>query len=152
MSERATYTATYTHAFDQKGRITVPSEWREAPFEQSLTIMPTEDKYLRVYPDSWLSRKQASLEADSKSTEMQYEQLADLASSSQSTSLDAQGRIVIKADMRERAGLPLDAKAMVVFVEPGPIIFRCGKNRKWKKRAIALHDASSKNHGKVVGR
>ncbi len=104
MSERASYTDTFTHSFDQKGRITVPAEWREAPFEKNLTVMPTEQKCLRIYPASWLGRKQAELDADKNSTEMQHEQLADLASSSHSASLDAQGRIVIKAHLRERAG------------------------------------------------
>jgi DNA-binding transcriptional regulator/RsmH inhibitor MraZ len=127
----------------------VPSEWREAPFEQSLTIMPTEDKYLRVYPASWLGRKQAALDANPNSTEMQYEQLADLASSSNSASLDAQGRIIIKANMRERAGLPLNSKAMVVFVGRSDH-FQMWEESEWKKRAVK--PTTIEKTIKVVGR
>jgi MraZ protein len=149
MSVLATYTSVYTHAFDLKGRITVPAEWRNEPFESNLTIMPTQDKYLCVYPASWLGRKQAALEADSKSTEMQYEQLADLASSSHSASLDAQGRIVIKAHLREGAGLPLDAKAMVVFVGRSDH-FQMWEESEYKKRAYA--PTTIEQTRKVVGR
>jgi MraZ protein len=143
------YTATYTHSFDQKGRITVPSEWRDAPFEQTLLVMPTEQKCLRVYPASWLERKQAELDAKPDATEMQYEQLADLASSSHSTKLDAQGRIVIKPQLRERAGLPLDAKATVVFVGRSDH-FQMWEESEWKKRGLA--PTTYEQTAKVVGR
>jgi MraZ protein len=149
MSDRAPYTSTHTHAFDQKGRITVPSEWRDEPFEKNLIVMPTEDKYLCVYPQSWLGRKQAALDANPNATEAQYEQLADLASSSHSTSLDAQGRIVIKAHLRERAGLPLDAKAMVVFVGRSDH-FQMWEESEYKKRALA--PTTIEQTRKVVGR
>jgi MraZ protein len=149
MSTRAPYTSTHTHAFDQKGRITVPSEWRDDRFEKDLIVMPTEDKFLCVYPQSWLSRKQTDLDANPASTDAQYEQLADLASSSQSTSLDAQGRIVIKAEMRERAGLPLDAKAMVVFVGRSDH-FQMWEESEYKKRA--QKPTTIEQTRKVVGR
>jgi MraZ protein len=130
------YTHTYTHSFDLKGRITVPSEWRDERFEKSLLVVPTEDKYLCVYPASWLRRKQDELDKDKNSTPIQHEQLADLATSSHSATLDAQGRIVIKMAMRERAGLPVVAKGMVVFVGRSSH-FQMWEESEYKKRGFA---------------
>ncbi len=48
---RASYTDTFGHAFDAKGRITVPSEWRQASFEKNLFIVwyaPAETEEGRV--------------------------------------------------------------------------------------------------------
>ena len=55
---RASYTDSFGHAFDAKGRITVPAEWRQPSFEASLFVLPSSDRCLRVYPASWLGRLQ----------------------------------------------------------------------------------------------
>ena len=47
---RASYSDSFTHGFDAKGRITVPSEWRQPSFEQSLFVLPSKDRCVRVYP------------------------------------------------------------------------------------------------------
>ena len=135
MSTPAPYTSVYTHAFDQKGRITVPSEWRDERFEKNLLVVPTEDKFLCVYPESWLRRKQEQLDQDKNATEAQHEQLANLAASSHSATLDTQGRIVIKMNMRERAGLPTASKGMVVFVGRSSH-FQMWEESEYKKRAF----------------
>ncbi len=38
---RASYTDTFEHAFDAKGRITVPAEWRAESFEARLFVLPS---------------------------------------------------------------------------------------------------------------
>jgi MraZ protein len=55
---RASYTGTFEHAFDAKGRITVPSEWRWESFEPRLFLLPSSARCLKVYPESWLGRLQ----------------------------------------------------------------------------------------------
>jgi MraZ protein len=101
---RASYTDSFAHAFDPKGRITVPSEWRDEPFEKSLIIFPSTNECLRVYPASWMGRLQDEV-SSLKTADPVRQALEDLATSAQSTTLDAQGRIVVKAHLREGAGL-----------------------------------------------
>ena len=38
---RASYTDSFGHAFDAKGRITVPSDWRGESFEKRLFVLPS---------------------------------------------------------------------------------------------------------------
>ena len=79
MSEvRASYTDSFSHSFDAKGRVTVPSEWREEPFEKSLFIFPSREKCLRVYPASWLGRLQDDV-AKLKSADPTRKGVEDLA-------------------------------------------------------------------------
>jgi MraZ protein len=105
---RASYIDSFAHAFDAKGRITVPAEWRDVPFENRLFILPSNDKCLRVYPASWFGRLQEKV-ADMKSTDSSRKWLEDLASSAQNAAFDQQGRIMVKEGFRRAAGLKKDA-------------------------------------------
>jgi MraZ protein len=112
MSEvRASYTDSFSHSFDAKGRITVPSEWREEPFEKSLFIFPSREKCLRVYPASFLGRLQDDI-AKLKSADPTRKGLEDLAMTAQSAAFDTQGRIMVKEKLRASAGLKKDVLLM----------------------------------------
>jgi MraZ protein len=104
---RASYTDSFAHSFDAKGRITVPSEWREAPFERTLYIFPSKEKCVRVYPASWLGRLQEEV-SKLKSADPQRRGVEDLAMTAQSATFDSQGRIMVKEKLREGAGLKKD--------------------------------------------
>jgi MraZ protein len=105
---RASYTDTFEHAFDAKGRITVPAEWREESFESRLFVLPSSESCVRVYPESWLGRLQekTSLLKDADPMRRQVEALASLA---QSTTWDQQGRIMVKEKLRQSASLKKEA-------------------------------------------
>lgn len=105
---RASYTDTFGHAFDAKGRITVPSEWRVDSFEPRLFVLPSSDPCLRVYPESWLSDLQEKLKG-LKDGDPVRRQVQALASIAQSTTWDQQGRIMVKEKLRQRAGLKKEA-------------------------------------------
>jgi len=105
---RASYTDTFGHAFDAKGRITVPSEWRVESFEQRLFILPSAEPCVRVYPESWMSDLQEKLKS-LKDGDPVRRQVQALASMAQSTTWDQQGRIMVKEKLRERAGLKKEA-------------------------------------------
>ena len=105
---RASYTDSFAHAFDAKGRITVPAEWRVEPFENRLFILPSSESCLRVYPASWFGRLQERV-ADMKSTDSSREWLGNLASSAQNAAFDQQGRIMVKEGFRRSTGLKKDA-------------------------------------------
>jgi MraZ protein len=104
----ASYTDTFEHAFDAKGRITVPSEWRGELFETHLYLLPSGDRCVRVYPASWMGELQREMstliDADPKKAKIRA-----LASLAQSTTWDAQGRIMVKEKLREGAGLKKEA-------------------------------------------
>ena len=108
---RASYTDSFAHAFDAKGRITVPAEWRDEPFEKRLFILPSSEACLRVYPASWFGRLQERV-ADMKSTDSSRAWLENLASTAQNASVDQQGRIMVKEGFRR--GLGLKKEAMLV--------------------------------------
>jgi MraZ protein len=105
---RASYTDTFGHAFDDKGRITVPAEWRQPSFEASLFVLPSSDKCLKVYPASWLGNLQEKV-SQLKSADPMRQGVEILASKAQSATFDTQGRIMVKEKLREGAGLKKDA-------------------------------------------
>jgi MraZ protein len=105
---RASYTDTFEHAFDAKGRITVPAEWRQPWFEASLFVLPSSDKCLKVYPASWLGNLQTEV-SRLKSADPMRQGVEILASKAQSASFDSQGRIMVKEKLREGAGLKKEA-------------------------------------------
>src|SRR5882762_7233723 len=105
---RASYTDSFAHAFDPKGRITVPAEWRQPTFETSLFVLPSKDRCVRVYPASWLGRLQEKV-SQLKSADPQRIGVENLATTAQTATFDTQGRIMVKEKLREGAGLKKDA-------------------------------------------
>jgi MraZ protein len=105
---RASYTDTFGHAFDAKGRITVPSEWRAESYESRLHVLPTAEACVRVYPESWLSGLQEKLKA-LKDSDPVRQQMLTLAGIAQGTTWDQQGRIMVKEKLRLKAGLKKEA-------------------------------------------
>ncbi len=105
---RASYTDTFVHAFDAKGRITVPAEWRDESFEGRLFVLPSSEACVRVYPASWLGRLQEQVAA-LKSADPQRQRVEALASLAQSATFDQQGRIMVKEKLRQGANLKKEA-------------------------------------------
>lgn len=105
-----TYTDTFEHSFDDKGRITVPKEWRGDGFESRLHVIPSKEGCLKVYPGSYLARKRAALDESGASLEdPKRKALEALASIIQQVSPDSNHRIAIKEKFRQRAGLSKNA-------------------------------------------
>ncbi|PTX97635.1 division/cell wall cluster transcriptional repressor MraZ [Verrucomicrobia bacterium LW23] len=105
---RASYTDNFEHAFDVKGRVTVPSEWRAEHFEAHLHAFPSREKCVKVYPASYLGRMQeqhASLPMD----DPKRRRMELLASVAQTATWDQQGRIMIKEKLRTAAGIAKNA-------------------------------------------
>ena len=102
------YTDTFEHAFDEKGRITVPKEWRGEGFETRLYVMPPEPGCLKVYPGSWLAEKMKSL-ANATVDDPRRKSFERLASQIQGVELDQQNRITIRERMRAAAKLGKNA-------------------------------------------
>lgn len=125
---RASYTDTFGHAFDAKGRITVPSEWRVESFESRLFVLPSSEPCVRVYPESWLSDLQEKLKS-LKDGDPVRRQMQTLASLAQSTTWDQQGRIMVKEKLRQRAGLKKEAVLVGLLTH-----FEIWDKAVWEKR------------------
>jgi len=114
MSEplKLVYTDTFEHAFDEKGRLTVPKEWRGDGFETRLYIAPPDPDAakpcLSVYPGSWLASKLQQIETYpiGDVRRKKFESMAPLI---QSVEMDQQNRISIKDKLRLQAGLKKNA-------------------------------------------
>jgi len=108
--QRQAYTDTFEHSFDEKGRITVPKEWRGDGFEEILHVIPSKEGCLKVYPGSYLTRKQTRLdEEQAPLDDPRRKALEALATIIQQVSPDANHRIGIKEKFRQRAGLTKSA-------------------------------------------
>jgi MraZ protein len=125
---RASYTDTFEHAFDAKGRITVPSEWRGELFETHLFILPSSDRCVRVYPASWMGELQQQM-AVLKDADPMRRKIQDLASLAQGTTWDAQGRMMVKEKLREGAGLKKEAVLVGSFDH-----FQIWEKNAWARR------------------
>ena len=129
---RASYTDTFGHAFDAKGRITVPSEWRVDSFESRLFVLPSSDPCVRVYPESWLSEIQEKIKG-LKDGDPVRRQVQALASIAQSTTWDQQGRIMVKEKLRLRAGLKKEAVLVGLLTH-----FEIWDKAVWEKKQAAV--------------
>jgi MraZ protein len=101
---RASYTDAFEHAFDEKGRLTIPAEWRGAPFESRLFLFPSREGGIKVYPESWLSRLQKTVQ-NLKLNDPQRLHIEALARLAQAATCDQNGRIMVKERLRRLAGL-----------------------------------------------
>jgi MraZ protein len=127
----ASYTDSFAHGFDVKGRITVPSEWRQPGFEESLFVFPSSDRCLKVYPASWLGRLQEKV-STLKTVDPQRKGVENLATTAQSATFDTQGRIMVREKLREGAGLKKDAM-MVGCLDH----FEIWDKAAWEKKDVA---------------
>jgi len=97
----------YEHSIDGKGRLSIPSRFREALARrrQKVLILTHFDSCVAAYPlDEWRQleeriRKQSTLQKDIRAF------LRLFYSGATETAVDGQGRILIPPPLREKAGL-----------------------------------------------
>ncbi|MEY5062630.1 MAG: Transcriptional regulator MraZ, partial [Verrucomicrobiota bacterium] len=100
------YTDRFEFSLDDKGRVSVPAEWRGEAFEKRFLVLPSEEGCLRVYPASFLGRQLEKLSSEGvTSTDVRRKSLEKLASVMQAAEPDQQGRIMIREKFRQHAGL-----------------------------------------------
>jgi MraZ protein len=104
---RGGFADTYTHSLDSKRRLTIPAEWRaQVGTPQRLFVMPDfSERCLRVFPGSEMVRVVERLETLSRSDPVLRRHLRELGRQSQLLEWDTQGRIRIKDELLNFAGL-----------------------------------------------
>lgn len=107
-SIKQVYTDTFEHTFDEKGRLTVPKEWRGEGFEIMLDVVPSSKGCLKVYPGSYFASKIQQL-ATNSFDDPRRRQLERLAPLIQRVRTDEQNRISIKDKLRKQVSLTKSA-------------------------------------------
>lgn len=108
----------FLHALDPKKRLTIPSEWRSQMGDAtSLFVLPGlhGDQCLYVYPASEMMPRLEKLRKTSIGDKKTRVFARMLASKSDLVSFDSQGRIRIKDDLLEYAGLTAQVECIGLF-------------------------------------
>jgi MraZ protein len=131
MTMKEAYTDRFEFSLDDKGRLSVPVEWRGEAFEKRFLVMPSADGCLRIYPASFLGREMEKLSSlGATSADARRKSLEKLASVIQAAEPDQQGRIMIREKFRQHAGLGRQA-VLVGRLDH----FEVWDPKKWKKIA-----------------
>ena len=101
----------YRHTIDPKGRLSIPAKFREvldSDYGDKLVVVPIKGAQLEVHPLSRWQEIEASVSRQSKFDEDVRKFRRLFLSLGEDVALDPQGRIQIRQDYRERAGLVKD--------------------------------------------
>ncbi|MBN1557597.1 MAG: hypothetical protein JW951_05565 [Lentisphaerae bacterium] len=111
------FVSNFTHSLDPKKRLTIPSEWRaQIGTPRSLYILPdVNQRCLRCFPAAEMMRRIERLRQHAISDPRARQFARVLAAQSDLVSWDAQGRIRIKNELLEYAGLVDQVKLVGAF-------------------------------------
>lgn len=137
-----TFLGKFTHNLDPKKRLTIPSGWRDLLGEdKTLYVLPGMGRpCLMLMPRAAMTQMIQRIEQLSVSDPSAMDQVLALASESESVNLDAQGRIRVKDDLMERAGL--DGEIILAGAWSKIELWNASRFDEWKKDAPALGDAA----------
>ena len=104
------YTGLFRHTLDDKGRLTIPSEWRyaHAP-EDTFLATPHPDGYVAVLPPSEVDKLHDKISGMKLSDAAAQAFNARFFSQTQSFSFDKSGRAGFTAELLKHAGIGKDA-------------------------------------------
>jgi MraZ protein len=98
----------FSHTLDKKGRVSIPVRFRDvlrSQYDDQLVLSPRDGGCLRAYPLLEWERLEENLKRFNKFNRTVDDFKRMLFSSAQDCTVDAQGRILVPPDLRERAGL-----------------------------------------------
>ncbi len=95
----------YRHTIDSKGRLMIPSKYRDVIAGEELCIVTAFSDCLSVYPKSTFREHTRSLTGISSTDRKRMRMKRYILSNTRETELDPQGRILVGKDQREKAGL-----------------------------------------------
>ena len=107
---KAVFTGLFRHTLDDKGRLTIPSEWRHAHAQEDLFLAtPHPDGYIAVLPPAEVDKLHDKISAMKLSDAAAQAFNARFFSQTQSFSFDKTGRAGLKAELLKHAGIEKDA-------------------------------------------
>ena len=96
----------YTHSLDSKKRVTIPSDWREAAGNPVLFVLPgVNAKCLYVVTAREMAQRLEKVRASSVANVQAQKFMREFFSRADRVTLDAQGRIRVKDELLEFAGI-----------------------------------------------
>jgi MraZ protein len=106
--ETALFLHTYIHALDAKGRLIIPSKYREEIGSEPVVVTRGWDANLVVYTmKEWVKYSQSWLDLPGSDPKVRkYRRF--VATNAEQCELDKQGRILISQKLRDHAGLTKD--------------------------------------------
>ena len=96
----------YTHSLDGKKRVTIPADWREASGDPVLFVLPgVNEKCLYVYTAREMAQRLEKVRTASVANVQAQKFLRDFFARADRVVLDSQGRIRVKDELLEYAGI-----------------------------------------------
>jgi MraZ protein len=109
-SGKALYTGLFRHTLDEKGRLTIPSAWRNAHEEgDTFLAAPHPDGYVAVLPPAEVEKLHAKIAQMALSDGAGQDFAARFFAQTQSFSFDKQGRVGITGELLQHAGIAKEA-------------------------------------------
>jgi MraZ protein len=107
---KAFYTGLFRHTLDDKGRLTIPSAWRDAHGETDVFLAtPHPDGYVAVLPPPEVEKLHTKIAQLTLSDGAAQDFAASYFAQTQSFSFDKQGRVGLNAELLKRAGIGREA-------------------------------------------
>src|SRR3954468_11300773 len=104
------YTGLFRHTLDDKGRLTIPSDWRTAhASDDTFLATPHPDGYVAVLPPLEVEKLREKISAMKMSDAAAQTFTARFFSQTQSFSFDKSGRAGLSAELLKHAGIEKDA-------------------------------------------
>ena len=128
----------FEHTLDEKNRLTIPADWRKLVGEpKRIFIMPAVgNRILRALSAAEADRRMEHLQKLSLSDSVAHNHLRILAARSDMVPWDTQGRIRLREDLMEYAGIKRHAVLVGSFNG-----FEIWSPEKWKEQQAALEKA-----------
>jgi MraZ protein len=112
------YTGLFRHTLDDKGRLTIPSEWRSAHApEDTFLATPHPDGYVAVLPPDEVAKLREKIAGMKLSDAGAQAFAARFSSQTQSFSFDKSGRVGLTTDLLHHAGITKDAVLVGSFTK-----------------------------------
>jgi len=112
LSSNTSFTGTYSHTIDSKGRLSIPSEFREIlknKYTEEIQLFKSPiNRCIVAYPMSEWEIFQSRLDKLSKYNPQEWKIRAFILSSTRPCIIDKAGRILIPTDLRNYSGLDKD--------------------------------------------
>ena len=107
---KAVFTGLFRHTLDDKGRLTIPSEWRHAhAAEDTFLATPHPDGYIAVLPPAEVDKLHDKISAMKLSDAAAQAFSARFFSQTQGVSFDKAGRVGLTEALLKHAGIEKDA-------------------------------------------
>lgn len=143
-SGTASYTGNFTHTLDDKGRLTIPSAWRSAHDENETFLAVPVAGYVAVLPPAEVEKIRGQIATLKLRDATKQASAAKFFSETQAFAFDKAGRVILNADLLERAGIAKGSEAVLV----GSLTkFNIYSPARWKQeQAVAAAQEAAGNH------